>query len=364
MTPAQFTTFVLRALGYDDKAGDFKVATAIAKGREIGLLSDDMLTSGGNTLLRDECVKINYNALKTAIKGTDKLLAEKLIDDGVLTEFDVQNSEILSETVKIPYDSAKRTILGADIKKAFPEGTIVKYGSIMRDASFEQNDFSPRALLLQSDAVKSYIMDDFDPNSNAHKLRDDTSVPTSFGSYASVITVLDKDLHLIGYCITPQNAPSGTLEFKTCHLDNMKEIKEIRDKSIKISKSTPEFDENLVWCELYLTSKDTEYTIGKCPAQLQFDTEKLPASMKDFKYYSTYSGGDDMTLRYAWCHNELLLLRNSEDYSNIVPRDKMSLLHKVYIAREGIVILYDGNKEPIGYAHLTGDMVRNDNLTQ
>jgi hypothetical protein len=280
VTPAQFTTFVLRALGYDDSKGDFKVSTAIEKGREIGLISDD-LTISGNTLLRDECVKINYNALKTAIKDSDKLLAEKLIEDGTLTEFNVQNSEILSKTIYVPYDSANRRILGKDLKKAFPEGAFVKYGNIIRDASFEQIDFSPRNILLQDDAIKSYILDDFDPTSNAHMLREDTLVPVSFGGNASIITILDKDLHLIGYCVTSKNVPNSELEFKTCHLDNMKEIQEIKEKAIKISRSTPKFDESLVWCEVFVTEKDNEYTIGNCPAQLKFETEKLPEKMKD-----------------------------------------------------------------------------------
>lgn len=359
VTPAQFTTFVLRALGYDDKAGDFKVATAIAKGREIGLLSDDMLTTGGNTLLRDECVKINYNALKTAMKGTDKLLAEKLIDDGVLTKVAVQNSEILGGSVSLPLNASKLST--DEIEKAFPDVAYIGYGSVFRDDSFAQADLSPRMLLLSDKNVQAYCMGE---TGNMRKHKGTSNIGVDTGIYATIITVLDKDLHLLGYCVSPKVLSDGKLTFKTCYLDASEELAQLKQKAAQIARNTPKFDQSLVWCEAFVTANDNEYTIGGCPAYLEFDVEKLPASMKDFAYYSIYSGGDVMNVSAAWCHKNMNYLVNSKDYSPIIARGQKATVRNVHIEREGIVILYDGNKEPIGYTHLTGDMVRNDNLTQ
>ena len=84
--------------------------------------------------------------------------------------------------------------------------------------------------------------------------------------------------------------------------------------------------------------------------------------MKDFAYYSTYSGGDVMDVSAAWCHKNMNYLVNSKDYSPIIAREQVVAVRNIHIEREGIVILYDRNKEPIGYTHLTGDMVRHDNM--
>ena len=240
----------------------------------------------------------------------------------------------------------------------------MNYGGLMLDASFAQADLSPKALLLGSRAIRDYCLGTLDKNSNAHKLTDKGSVPIYAGNYVMAITILDKDLHLVGYCVTPETLTGNAVEFKRCHLDATKEIDALKKKSAEIEKTIPAFDSSAVWCEVFTTSSTTEYNIGLCPAYLQFDRDKLPVSMKDFAYYSCYSGGDTMTLRYAWCHNALSHLVDSKDYSTIIPCGLTKKLHNVHIVNEGIVILYDEHKEPIGYTHLTSDMALRENLTQ
>ena len=81
ITASQYVTFVLRALGYNDSAGDFNWKTAIDKAAEIGLLSK----GGANALkqkavfLRDDAVGISYSALTTSVKRSDMTLIEKLV---------------------------------------------------------------------------------------------------------------------------------------------------------------------------------------------------------------------------------------------------------------------------------------------
>ena len=85
-TSQMYVTYVLRALGYDDKAGDFTYAGAVEFGKSVGV-TDDLLASGA--FLRDQMVAISYLALNTAPKGGefDTLLA-KLIDAGAVSEAD------------------------------------------------------------------------------------------------------------------------------------------------------------------------------------------------------------------------------------------------------------------------------------
>lgn len=83
--PIQFATFILRALGYDDAAGDFDYFKAVDKARELSVVPEDMFADS-NELLRDSCVKICVNALKTNLKDTERTLAKKLIEDGVIDQ--------------------------------------------------------------------------------------------------------------------------------------------------------------------------------------------------------------------------------------------------------------------------------------
>lgn len=76
MTSAQYLTLVLRALGYDDKKGDFSWDKASAKALEIGMIEQEaykQYTTDGQ-FLRDDAVGIAYAALSQKLKGTDKIL--------------------------------------------------------------------------------------------------------------------------------------------------------------------------------------------------------------------------------------------------------------------------------------------------
>lgn len=81
MTASQYVTLVLRALGYNDAAGDFAWQTSIDKAAKIGLLSDENASALKQkaAFLRDDVVGISYNALLTSIKGSDSTLIRKLV---------------------------------------------------------------------------------------------------------------------------------------------------------------------------------------------------------------------------------------------------------------------------------------------
>ncbi|MBQ7624540.1 MAG: hypothetical protein IJS65_04620 [Clostridia bacterium] len=82
-----YITFVLRALGYSDKDGDFvwnSTSTDLAV--KLKLLTQEECASVMKTgLRRDHVVLISYNALKTNLKGTGTRLADKLIERGAIT---------------------------------------------------------------------------------------------------------------------------------------------------------------------------------------------------------------------------------------------------------------------------------------
>jgi len=85
-TSAQmFTTFCLRALGYDDMSDkpDFSWDKASEKAEELGI---HINLTGSFT--RGEAVETFWNALNTKMKGVNWTLAEKLESDGVFSKTD------------------------------------------------------------------------------------------------------------------------------------------------------------------------------------------------------------------------------------------------------------------------------------
>ncbi len=81
LSAKQYVTFVLRSMGYQDNI-DFSYDNALAKAREIGLLSDAELSDllSRPYFLRSDLVAVSHNALKVKIKGSSRTLAEKLVD--------------------------------------------------------------------------------------------------------------------------------------------------------------------------------------------------------------------------------------------------------------------------------------------
>ena len=81
-----YVTFLLRALGYDDGAGDFSWNDALPFSAEIGLMTADAAdTLETVTLNRGDMVDLSYAALTCELKGGRQTLAEKLEDAGVFT---------------------------------------------------------------------------------------------------------------------------------------------------------------------------------------------------------------------------------------------------------------------------------------
>ena len=92
---SQFLTFVLRSLGYDDSKGDFIWSSAFDKAAETGLLTQEYLNNKPEELMRDGCVAISTQALKTKLKDKNEILLSKLLDRGAVEES--KTRKLLSE---------------------------------------------------------------------------------------------------------------------------------------------------------------------------------------------------------------------------------------------------------------------------
>lgn len=84
-TAQQYTAFLLRALGYSDKAGgDFTYMNALEFGQRIGLV--DAFNCNTDNFLRDNVVAMSYTALATAPKSGEADLLTKLVNTGAVKD--------------------------------------------------------------------------------------------------------------------------------------------------------------------------------------------------------------------------------------------------------------------------------------
>lgn len=107
----QFITFALRALGYNEKDGDFTWTTSFDKAKDIGLLTDSEVKEykslGNKDFIRDNVVNVMCNALKTDSKS-GKTLLQTLYDKGEITKEQIAKTNdatfltVLDKAEKIP----------------------------------------------------------------------------------------------------------------------------------------------------------------------------------------------------------------------------------------------------------------------
>lgn len=358
-TPAQFLTFVLRALGYDDAAGDFTVGTAAQKAVEIGLLTSDIVPAG-KTLLRDDCAKISYEALKVNMKGSDQLLAEKLIEDGTLTEKAVGNSGILNKIVGYLEFDSNYQVKHTDITALIPGihgmafcGENVDDGHL----KYQQGNFAMEQLMLNQASRYCAGIDKTMKRSALWKPRagDKWQVHAS-PSHLDWILAYDEEAHLIGFAIVPPfGYKDGKIPVVSCHIDLNDEIEQLKRDTEEAYKNAVEIKTDALRTEttayLRRTNRGNEYKYNE--RTLVVDREKLPEPVKNFAYYAFFwqrNSNKDMAIKQAWCEVMTDPLLETADYSPIRTLDQ--LIPSGFLNDdnpEDILMLFDENKVMLGY---------------
>lgn len=107
VTANAYCAFLLRMLGYSDKAGDFTVDGAQAFAQRIGLVS----RSYSGALTRGELFEITADALTFAHKGSDQTVIQKLTAEGVsgkaaASALGLLNTELTARQVADRYTAA------------------------------------------------------------------------------------------------------------------------------------------------------------------------------------------------------------------------------------------------------------------
>lgn len=97
-----YLTFVLRALGYDDSTGDFEWSTAINDAFSLNVITDNVYSElKTDNFVRGDVAECSYLALKTYLKDTSTLLAEKLVNNGSMSHNTAIKIGLISASVEL-----------------------------------------------------------------------------------------------------------------------------------------------------------------------------------------------------------------------------------------------------------------------
>ena len=354
-----FLTFTLRALGYNDKTGDFTYGTAYLKAAEIGLIAEGECADQSVGIYRDICAYVAHNALVTKVKGggklVDKLIASGAVDakkaetSGILNASNAAKAESLptGSTFTISYyvDDAKSKRYAfdlADIAAVLPNAYAAG-GSQMEtndaDKKFKAADFSVPSLYLDLPDVGRYccgMADSLTPFPDKMTRKEGLRID---GSMYTVITVIDKDCRLLAYSLVgPDKRNDGKLTFTVCNYEDLAAVEAARNANLAEYQNAVKVDPTA-----FVQKGDV----------MEADRSKLPESVKDFQYFACAWGSgnaptEEQKVRSALYGVESDPLRDTP-YSRIQPYGTSVKKGARPIGGGSVLFLYDANKVLVGY---------------
>ncbi|HHX24566.1 MAG TPA: hypothetical protein GX723_11285 [Thermoanaerobacterales bacterium] len=152
-TPEQFFTFMLRALGYSDKDGDFDWSASVQKAESLSIVASGNYTDN-ETFNRGDCVDIIYSVLSANKKDDNITLAETLIA-----------KESIDGTIAAKYGFGKPTALPDDLvdlsSKTFTNNKrlcVLSAKSIWNDNAAIKLEIAPRDFGIKATSI--YLSED------------------------------------------------------------------------------------------------------------------------------------------------------------------------------------------------------------
>ena len=287
-----YVTFVLRALGYDDAAGDFSYNQALVLGEELGLIGADECAG---EIYRDDCAQISFSALKTAMKDADTKLIDKLVADGVLTEAAVQETGILTETVQVAWDKEAYTLPFAAVYEAIPNAVYVAASGLGSNifGSHYAAVITPETMFLSSYIVGHYCTGKTTSLPVYERNLHTSSIQRLYkGDASSIISVLDENYRLIAYGAIPPAYSEETIELTLCSYGGREMIETSKSELEAMVDNAVKVDESAVhWERIWQQIEDDVREFRD--VQLVFDAS-FPASLREKVRY--VAGGYNETL--------------------------------------------------------------------
>ncbi len=283
-TPEQFITFMLRALGYSDKAGEFTLPTAIQKAETLKIVPTNKYQVGAKTFNRGDCVDIIYNMLTACRKGDTKTLAKTLIEKGAL---DIKIAEKYGfseptqkyQMVRVPIISEKNgkyTLVTRDVLNSIPKAVSVVYK--WGDESFV-NDYSAAYDVDAYEELKS--PNNFYKNVNINRTVNPPEVNDKTMYYVSVC---DENANMIAasICTVGEAIERGSLEFALVFINGEEIMSKFNEDFNKAFGNPTEKKDAIIAIEKARFNKTViSKKTGEVVHQIPYDS---PESLTEYRY--------------------------------------------------------------------------------
>lgn len=218
-----FATFVLRALGYSDKDGDFVWDKAVEKAKFLDIIDEAYEKQlSEKTFLRDDMVAISYNALTAWIKNSNITLAEKLMQENVISYDTAKEIKLLDKIAAKP--KLTKVILSdmEEIKNGFKIFRItVDRNTLpekMKDFNMVETGggpyFNNTTMLIAQRAAENDTTEYYRPNVEGDSTTNKWAI---YNSDPATVIVISKDRKILGYAVITDKVHNNTtlyLEFK------------------------------------------------------------------------------------------------------------------------------------------------------
>ncbi|MCK8060108.1 MULTISPECIES: hypothetical protein [unclassified Fusibacter] len=350
-----YATFVLRALEYDDKSGDFSWTNALEFAVEKQLISADEKKSMLDDFKRNEMVGLSYNALKSNLNGQKTSLAGKLINNGAVKReiAEKQNlipsinkgDSLLFTIVKGEYGGLDLTFKSEDVKTLGLTPSI--YGHSGSSGNIHKKELIiPYSFVIPSErSIAKSVWD--------KKINDEIQKVYSIGNDFSTLYFYDADFIMTHYILLPK-------------------LDAIKDKS-EVNLDIIELDADEI-------AQQNRYVKTHADLVLQVNqTKKYPVTILELQSAKSTTKADDgseieQDITYLTIKDSNL--SNKVNFVRIFPSSRGSgdvVMIETMVAREykfgetieyeeygefgirdvssskSVVALYDSNKSMIGY---------------
>lgn len=342
----QYAVLLLRALGFNEKNGDFTYAKACEKAVEVGLF--DSATDYEGDFFRAGIVTMSLRAMTTGTKE-GRYLSEQLKEKINTQEFAdalVKHGLVKEKTFTIPYDAANKTILTDAIRENLPDAYYVcASGSRGNGTDFSIVQWHTEEVRLKLLAgcwpFHGYITGK-DKTLPELTWPDSLEAPSGRSTRATV-QVLDSEYRLIAYSVVPDGYKEDVLTFTICQVGGREDLKAVRDSIV----NTPEVDASAFYGEDVKTihADGTEEVVS----YFRIKESKIPSDvMKNVKYYRITNSSNDA---FTVVRSDRLSL-HKDIHGTVKPYEGENTVVRIWGSKNTHVLLYDQNENVIAYAEL------------
>lgn len=192
VTDQQYFTFILRALQYDDRQGDFEWSQARQKAIELGIVESGSVWE--QYLTRSSVVSISRSALSAQLNGRKLTLLEQLIVEGAIGEdaspytYEIIGDRVVMSMLEV---GAEHSISQWVMSEAFPEAV----HWYTRHLSIIEEPFDISQFMLTLEKFHLYRFG----NANENTAIDSRTTVTPDNDNVQVEILLDQRRKLIAY---------------------------------------------------------------------------------------------------------------------------------------------------------------------